>query len=61
MSVVLQEMVAPAAAGVIFTADPLTGEEGKITITANWGLGERLSQILFLWRCSMGNMLSVRK
>ena len=40
MSVVLQEMVDPVAAGVIFTADPLTGEEGKITITANWGLGE---------------------
>ena len=40
MSVVLQEMVDPAAAGVIFTADPITGEEGNITITANWGLGE---------------------
>ena len=40
MCVVMQEMVTSAVAGVIFTADPLTGEGGRVTITANWGLGE---------------------
>ena len=40
MSVILQEMVEPVTAGVVFTADPLTGEEGKVVITANFGLGE---------------------
>ena len=53
-------MVTSALAGVIFTADPVTGnklwiwvkifkkkyflhklgEDGRVTITANWGLGE---------------------
>ena len=40
MCVVVQEMVTSAVAGVIFTADPVTGEAGTVTITANWGLGE---------------------
>ena len=40
MCVVMQEMVTSAVAGVIFTADPVTGEGGRVTITANWGLGE---------------------
>ena len=40
MCVVVQEMVTSAVAGVIFTADPVTGEGGRVTITANWGLGE---------------------
>ena len=40
MSVVVQEMVAADAAGVIFTRDPVTGDPTKIVITANYGLGE---------------------
>jgi len=40
MCIVIQEMVTSALAGVIFTADPVTGEDGRVTITANWGLGE---------------------
>jgi phosphoenolpyruvate synthase/pyruvate phosphate dikinase len=28
------------SAGVIFTCDPLTGDERKIIITANYGIGE---------------------
>ena len=36
----VEEMVTSAVAGVIFTADPVTGEGGRGTITANWGLGE---------------------
>ena len=40
MGVVIQKMIPAAAAGVLFTADPLTGNPGKYTITASWGLGE---------------------
>ena len=40
MGVVIQKMVPSDAAGVLFTADPLTGNPGVYTITASWGLGE---------------------
>lgn len=40
MGVVIQEMVDASAAGVLFTADPLTGNPFQILITANYGLGE---------------------
>ena len=40
MSVVIQEMVAAEAAGVLFTREPNTGNPSKILITANFGLGE---------------------
>jgi hypothetical protein len=40
MAVVIQEMVAAEAAGVLFSRDPITGNPSKIVITANFGLGE---------------------
>jgi pyruvate,water dikinase len=40
ISVGVQKMVNARAAGVIFTLNPLTGDRSKITIDANWGLGE---------------------
>jgi len=40
MAVVIQEMVNCDSAGVIFTCDPISGDERFITITANYGLGE---------------------
>ena len=40
MAVVIQEMVAAEAAGVLFTRDPINGDPSKIVITANFGLGE---------------------
>lgn len=40
MSVVIQEMVNCDSAGVMFTVDPLTGNEKNILITSNYGLGE---------------------
>jgi pyruvate,water dikinase len=40
ISVGVQKMVNAKAAGVIFTLDPVTGENSKIVIEANWGLGE---------------------
>ncbi|RLE81942.1 MAG: phosphoenolpyruvate synthase [Thermoprotei archaeon] len=40
ISVAVQKMVNAKAAGVIFTIHPVTGEEDKIVIEGNWGLGE---------------------
>ncbi len=42
MAVIVQRMVAPAAAGVALTADPISGDRGSCVITAARGLGERL-------------------
>jgi pyruvate,water dikinase len=42
MAVLVQVMVAAAAAGVAFTANPVTGDRGEVVITAVRGLGERL-------------------
>ena len=42
MAVIVQRMVAPAAAGVAFTADPINGDRRSCVITAVRGLGERL-------------------
>ncbi len=40
ISVGVQRMVDARTAGVMFTLNPLTGDRSKITIDANWGLGE---------------------
>ncbi|WP_166020351.1 rifamycin-inactivating phosphotransferase [Streptomyces chilikensis] len=42
MAVVVQRMVVPAAAGVLFTADPVTGNRKVATVDAGFGLGEAL-------------------
>ncbi|HEY3033082.1 MAG TPA: PEP/pyruvate-binding domain-containing protein, partial [Streptosporangiaceae bacterium] len=42
MAVLVQVMVEAQAAGVAFTADPVTGNHGEVVITAVRGLGERL-------------------
>ncbi len=42
MAVLIQVMVAADAAGVAFTANPLTGDREEVVITAVRGLGERL-------------------
>jgi pyruvate,water dikinase len=42
MAVLVQVMVAAAAAGVAFTANPLTGDRDQVVITAVRGLGEPL-------------------
>ena len=38
--VVVQEMVDADAAGVAFTANPMTQDRGEFVITSNFGLGE---------------------
>ncbi|GAB6028776.1 hypothetical protein CHUAL_004591 [Chamberlinius hualienensis] len=40
MGVVIQEMVNSSVAGVLFTADPVTGSSATLTLTANYGLGQ---------------------
>jgi len=40
MSVGVQQMVEPRAAGVMFTLNPVNGDPSKIAIEASWGLGE---------------------
>ncbi|HUF06134.1 MAG TPA: PEP/pyruvate-binding domain-containing protein [Candidatus Binatia bacterium] len=42
MAVIVQRMVAPAAAGVALTANPINGDRRSCVITAVRGLGERL-------------------
>ncbi|HEY6898404.1 MAG TPA: PEP/pyruvate-binding domain-containing protein [Rhodocyclaceae bacterium] len=43
MAVLVQAQVAAEAAGVLFTADPLSGARDRIVINAVWGLGEPLA------------------
>ncbi|MEU8058201.1 rifamycin-inactivating phosphotransferase [Microbispora bryophytorum] len=42
MAVVVQRMVFPDAAGILFTADPVTSNRQIATVEAGWGLGEAL-------------------
>jgi pyruvate,water dikinase len=42
MAVVVQQMVFPQAAGILFTADPVTGNRKVASVEANFGLGEAL-------------------
>lgn len=40
IAVLIQALVVPEAAGVAFTADPVTGDRSAIAVDAAWGLGE---------------------
>jgi rifampicin phosphotransferase len=40
LAVVVQELVRADAAGILFTADPMTGAHDRTVINAAWGLGE---------------------
>jgi pyruvate,water dikinase len=42
MAVVVQRMVFPQASGILFTADPVTGNRKVATVDAGFGLGEAL-------------------
>ncbi len=42
MAVVVQQMVFPQAAGILFTADPVTGNRKVASLAASFGLGEGL-------------------
>ena len=40
MSVVVQRMAPSVSAGVLFTANPITGDASEMVVNASWGLGE---------------------
>jgi rifampicin phosphotransferase len=42
MAVVVQTMIRPRAAGVLFTVDPMGQDRGRLRIEASYGLGEAL-------------------
>ncbi|SFL48894.1 pyruvate, water dikinase [Paenibacillus sp. 1_12] len=42
LSVVVQQMVFPEVSGIMFTADPISGHRGTLSIDASFGLGEAL-------------------
>jgi pyruvate,water dikinase len=42
MAVLVQRMVRPRAAGVMFTCSPVTGDRSVVAIEATWGLGSAL-------------------
>src|SRR6266487_5121993 len=42
LAVVVQELVPADAAGILFTANPVTGARGQVMINAAWGLGEAI-------------------
>ena len=42
LAVVVQELVPADAAGILFTANPLTGARDQMIINAAWGLGEAI-------------------
>jgi pyruvate,water dikinase len=42
LAVVVQRLVSAESSGILFTANPTTGERGEIVINATWGLGEAI-------------------
>ncbi len=42
LSVVVQQMIFPDVSGIMFTADPVSGHRGTVSIDAGFGLGEAL-------------------
>jgi len=42
LSVVVQQLVDPEISGILFTADPISGHRGIVSIDAGFGLGEAL-------------------
>jgi len=43
LSVVVQLLVPAESAGIMFTANPMTGQRDQITLNASWGLGESIA------------------
>ena len=42
LAVVVQELVEAEAAGILFTANPISGQRDEVVINAAWGLGEAI-------------------
>ncbi|WP_419701813.1 phosphoenolpyruvate synthase [Mucilaginibacter sp. NFX135] len=60
LAVVVQQMVFPEAAGILFTADPVTGNRKVLSIDAGFGLGEAMVSGLVsadLYKVSNGHII----
>lgn len=60
LSVVVQKMVFPKAAGILFTADPVTSNRKILSIDASFGLGEALVSGLVnadIYKVRSGNII----
>jgi rifampicin phosphotransferase len=42
VAVLIQVLVPAESSGVVFTADPLTGESGRLIVNGAWGMGEAI-------------------
>ncbi len=42
IAVIVQRLVKADSSGVLFTANPVTGQRGEAVLTATWGLGEAI-------------------
>jgi phosphoenolpyruvate synthase/pyruvate phosphate dikinase len=42
IAVIVQRMIPSQVSGVLFTVEPVTGDPGRLTVEACWGLGEAL-------------------
>ncbi len=42
LAVIVQQLIAANSSGVLFTANPMSGERNEIVINATWGLGEAI-------------------
>lgn len=42
LAVIVQELIPAEAAGILFTANPLTGARDQVMLNASWGLGEAI-------------------
>jgi pyruvate,water dikinase len=63
LAVVVQAMIQPEVSGILFTANPVTGNRDEVVINASWGLGEAVVSSLvtpdtFTVRKSDGNIES---
>lgn len=60
LSVVVQRMVFPQVSGIMFTADPVTGNRKVLSIDASYGLGEALVSGLVnadMYKVRQGNII----
>lgn len=60
LAVVVQQMIFPQAAGILFTADPITGNRKVLSIDASFGLGEAMVSGLVntdLYKVSNGQII----
>jgi phosphoenolpyruvate synthase/pyruvate phosphate dikinase len=64
IAVVVQQVIEATAAGVIQTADPVSGNTTCVSLTSTWGLGRAVAEGKVtpdLWRIAPGNQIVERR